>query len=121
MPTPYVLAYHGSLDLQKSCLRAWLWQIVAVEWAVSSVMAFLHAARYGIQVNAKNRDWRLLQDRGIASPVGRLLPLPTGLISYVRELGVQNIVRGTEFDPPETETLLRYAAETDWRKTPGFL
>lgn len=121
VPTPSVLAYHGSLDLQKNRLRAWLWQIVAVEWAVSSVMAFLHAARYGIQMNAKNRDWRLFQDRGIASPVGRLLPLPTGLISYVRELGVQNIVRGTEFDPRETETLLRYAAETDWTKTPGFL
>ena len=88
---------------------------------IDEVMAFLHAARYGIQMNAKNRDWRLFQDRGIASPVGRLLPLPTGLISYVRELGVQNIVRGTEFDPRETETLLRYAAETDWTKTPGFL
>ena len=72
-------------------------------------------------MNAKKRDWRLFQDRGIAFPVSRLIPLPTGLISYVRELGVQDIVRGTEFDPRETETLLRYGAETDWTKTPGFL
>ena len=39
----------------------------------------------------------------------------------VRELGVQDIIRGTEFDPRETETLLRYAAEADWTKSPGFL
>ena len=119
-PTPSVLAYHGSLDLQKSRLRVWLWQIIAVEWAVSSVMSFLHVARYGIQMNAKDCDWRLFHDRGIASPVGRLMHLPAGLISYIRDLGVEKIVRGTEFDPSETETLLRYAAETDWTKTPGF-
>lgn len=110
VPTPAVLAYHGSLDLQRDRLRVWLWQIVAAEWTVSSLMAFLHAAQYGIQMNAKSRDWRLFQDRGISSPIGTLLPLPVGLISYIRELDIQNLVRGTEYGPQETEALLLYAA-----------
>ena len=121
VPTPAVLAYHWSLELHRSLLRACLWQIVTVEWAVSSLTAFLHAARYRIQMNAKSRDWRFLRDYVISSPAGRRMPLPVGLIYYIRELGVQNIVRRTEYDLQETESLLRYTAETDWTKTPGFL
>ena len=49
------------------------------------------------------------------------MPLPVGLISYICELGVLNIVRGTEYYPQEMEKLLRYTAETDWTNTPGFL
>lgn len=98
-----------------------MWQIAHVEWAVSVLMAFLVAARDGVPINSKCKDWRLYQDVDIPSPLGRLFPLPATLVAYVRTLGLQNILRGTDFRVGEVEVLLSYVAETDWGETPGFL
>ena len=121
VPTPAVLAYHSSLLLRPSRLRTWVWQIVHVEWAISSLMAFLYTARYGVPINSKCTDWRLYNDEDLPSPPGRLFPLPDSLVQFVRKLGLHNVLRETEYRVEEVETLLTYVAETDWSKTPGFL
>eukprot|EP00178_Gracilaria_changii_P002413 TRINITY_DN13551_c0_g1_i1.p2 TRINITY_DN13551_c0_g1~~TRINITY_DN13551_c0_g1_i1.p2 ORF type:complete len:328 (-),score=12.28 TRINITY_DN13551_c0_g1_i1:724-1707(-) len=83
-------------------------------------MAWIHAARYGIPVRTKCRDWRLYQDAEWSSPVGRVLPLPAAVVRHARGLGIQNILRGSDFGFADARALLWDVTRIDWSQTPGF-
>lgn len=78
------------------------------DWAVSCFMVFLDAARYRLQSNVWENEYRIWNTRVLPSPEGPLVPLPRPLIQLIRELGVQNIVRDTEYGVEEAKALLFY-------------
>lgn len=91
-----------------------MWQIVHVEWAISTLMAFLYTGRDGVPISSKCTDWRLYNDEDLSSPPSHLFSLPDSLIQFVRKLGLNNALRETEYRIDEVETILAYMAKTDW-------
>ncbi|CAN8073882.1 unnamed protein product [Agarophyton chilense] len=123
VPTLSVVAYHSSqLMGDDNDRRSWLLcQVLFVEFGLMSLMAFLDTAKYGIRGIVRSEDWRVWYDENIPGPRGRLIPLPDIMIRFLKNLGIRNIFRGSQFDVEETEALLDHVLQVEWRKTPDFL
>ena len=117
---PPCVAYHTTILRRSSDpVVGAFWQVLFLEWALSVFISWLRAVRYGIETQGVNRDHRV--GPTATSPAGRMFPLPRPLIEYLFKLGLQNLVRGTEYSEREARYWLQLSVSTDWSQTPGFL
>ncbi|CAN8076117.1 unnamed protein product [Agarophyton chilense] len=86
-----------------------------------SLMAFLDTSKYGGRGNVRSDDWWVCYDNSKPGPQSCRIPLPDIMIRFLRNLGIHNIFRGTEFYAEETEDLLDHILLVEWGQTPGFL
>lgn len=99
---PPVLVYHNGLLLtfagESPCKL--VWTIAHVEWPVFFLVEFLYASPYSVPIDSKSVDSRVYDDSDVpGTPLWGLFPLPIELVQFLRGLGIQNLVRGTEHLP----------------------
>lgn len=124
VPTPpsvSYLTYAIKRSPRDSHLRQSLWAIVSAEFAELAFHRFMTCARYGTDGQGGNRD-RRLSDVHLPenTPLGRLLPISDELASLWYRMGIQNLVRDTEFSEEEAYNAVWRSVSTDWQDSPGF-
>ncbi|PXF39757.1 hypothetical protein BWQ96_10536 [Gracilariopsis chorda] len=127
--TPPVLAYYSGEVLRDSALSERVMRIAIAEWAVCALMAFLQTASEGVRVFTRTEDPRVNFFRGFPGQpntreppgLGRLFPLPYGLVSLVMQMGLENVLRGTIYATETARRWLYLSVMTDWVVTPGYL
>lgn len=81
----------------------------------------LDTARNGVHANVCEPNAGICNEEIIPSSEGRLVPLQPRVIAFIRELRVQNIVRGTNHRADHVKTLLHYVLHVTWSKNAGYL
>ena len=124
VPTPPSVSYL-TFAIKRSSpdgrFRQALWSIVSAEFAELAFHRFLTCARYGTDGQGGLQDTRLSSPHlPENTPIGRLLPIPDDLASLWYRMGIQNLVRGTEFSEQEARSAIWRSISTDWQDSPGF-
>ena len=103
VPTPAVYAYYGSYVTLRAAgafanRRAEFVHAVGLtEFAASAVLCWLLAARDGVRYECRAPDPRLFPSGLPNFPSGRLFHLSAVLISLIRSVGVEALLRGSPF------------------------
>lgn len=118
VPTPAVYAYYsswvlqgwyeevGTPDVRRSIVRA----VAQTEFAVSTLLSWLHAAKHGITFSTRCEDPRLYADGLSECPSGRLFQLSSSLWYLITALDISKVLSGSEFSASDVEACFRAMA-----------
>lgn len=102
--------------------QPFLHSTLLARWAVLALLCFLHAAycRMGFFTRCSHRYMYIRMDRP-HSTCGILVLVPPRLVEQKRPVGVEDILRATEFQKQHAEKLLDHIGGTAWHQVLGFV